>query len=457
MRNFQTTIDPNKKAFLCSMTAPKNQKAILQKLGIHALNEMQRDAIDAVRNNSETVLLSPTGSGKTLAFLLPIVAGLDVDREGVQALVLVPSRELALQIEQVARDMGAGIKVNAIYGGRPISKDKLELKHAPSLLIGTPGRIADHFRRGTFSLDGIHSLVLDEFDKSLEVGFETEMREVIGDLSGLRTKVLTSATQAIEVPQFVGLKDPIEVNYLFEAQNQLQVEVILSETKDKLQALLQLLQHLGDVPGIVFCNFKDSIQRVSDFLSSNGIEHGCFYGGLEQKDRERALIKFRNRTHQLLLATDLAARGLDVPEIKFIVHYHLPHNAAEFTHRNGRTARMHQDGTAYVLHWAEEELPDFIQHLETTEQGAADLLPVETVSEEWVTLFISGGRKDKISKGDIVGLFLKQAQLPKDALGIIELKQDCAFVSVKKEVANEAIQKTDASRLKKKKVRVKVV
>jgi len=447
----------HKKAFLCSMTALKNQKAILKKLGIHALNEMQQEAMHAIRNHTETVLLSPTGSGKTLAFLLPIITRLQADDRRVQVLVLVPSRELALQIEQVAREMGAGIKVNAIYGGRPIGKDNQDLKHPPGILIGTPGRIADHFRRGSFDVGGIHTLVLDEFDKSLEVGFENEMQEIIEGLAELRSKVLTSATQAVEVPAFVGLKSPQEVNYLFKEQAQLQVEVVLSENKDKLQALLSLLKHLGNAPGIVFCNFKDSIQRVSDYLNTNGIGHGCFYGGLEQKDRERALIKFRNGTDQLLLATDLAARGLDIPEIKFIIHYHLPHSAVEFTHRNGRTARMHQEGTAYVLHWAQEELPEFIEELETTQQQVEELAPAETVSENWNTLFISGGRKDKISKGDIVGLFLKQAQLPKDALGVIELKQDCAFVSVKKDVAHLAIERVDNTRLKKKKVRVKVV
>lgn len=440
------------------MKALKNQKAILQKLGIDTLNEMQHSAMTAIRQGNETVLLSPTGTGKTLAFLLPIVGMLKADKDCVQALVLVPSRELALQIEQVARSMGAGLKINAVYGGRPISKDRIELKHAPALLIGTPGRIADHLRRETFATEGIETLVFDEFDKSLEVGFETEMKEVLGHLPALRKKVLTSATQAIEVPAFVGLEDPEEVNFLSTAEQQLEIKVGFTEAKDKLPALLQMLQHLGDGPGIVFCNFKDSIQRVSDFLQRNGIAHGCFYGGLEQKDRERSLIKFRNGTHRVLLATDLAARGLDVPEIQYIIHYHLPISAAEFTHRNGRTARMHQEGTAYVLHWPQEPLPEFIEAIGPESFEVASLpASNETSSKQWETLFISGGRKDKISKGDIVGLFLKQAQLPKEALGVIELKQDCAFVSVLKSEVPQAIKRTDQSRLKKKKVRVKVV
>lgn len=339
----------------------KNQKGILNKLGIEKLNPMQEEAKLAIHSNSNIVLLSPTGTGKTLAFLLPIVAELDTACPEVQALILVPSRELAIQIEQVTREMGTGFKNNAVYGGRAFSKDKIDLKHRPAILIGTPGRIADHLRRNSFSTEKIKTLVLDEFDKSLEVGFEDEMSEIMTALPKLQKKILTSASHEVEIPKFVGLKDPNYIDYLQEGIAQLKIKTILSPSKDKLDTLANALCHLGNQPGIVFCNFKDSIQRVSNFLTEMRIAHGCFYGGLEQKERERALIKFRNGTHQLIIATDLAARGIDIPEIKFIIHYHLPHRVQEFTHRNGRTARMHNEGTAYVLKWTQEDLPDFIQ------------------------------------------------------------------------------------------------
>ena len=173
---------------------------------------------------------------------------------------------------------------------------------------------------------------------------------------------------------------------------QLKVKTILSPTKDKLETLVDSLCHLGNQPGIIFCNFKDSIQRVSDYLTKNKISHGCFFGGLEQIDRERALIKFRNGTHQLLIATDLASRGIDVPEIKFIIHYHLPNRSQEFTHRNGRTARMNSDGTAFILRWIKEDLPEFIEVNEVEKILPAGL-PKPSI---WKTLFVSGGRKDKI-------------------------------------------------------------
>lgn len=410
------------------MTKPiKNQAAILNKLGISALNPMQEEASYAIHAADEVVLLSPTGTGKTLAFLLPIIAELKPDLKKVQALIIAPSRELAIQIEQVVREMGSGYKANVFYGGRYFSKDMQELNTVPAIIIGTPGRIADHLRRDTFEIDAIRFLVLDEFDKSLEIGFDDDMIDICEHIPNVEKKILTSATNEPLIPEFVEIKKPVTIDYLSEQTSTLTLKRVESQDKDKLLALVDLLRHLGNHPGIIFLNFKDSIQRVSDFLDEYGIDHGCFYGGMEQRERERALIKFRNGTHQLLLATDLAARGLDVPEIQFIIHYHLPVRAQEFTHRNGRTARMHKEGTAYVLHYFKEELPDFIDIKEVEKVEPAPPLK----ASEWRTLFVSGGRKDKISKGDIAGLFFKQGNLEKGEVGMIELKTDCAFVAVK--------------------------
>ena len=431
----------------------KNQQKILDKLSIQKLNPMQEEAKLAIHSCEETVILSPTGTGKTLAFLLPIVAELDPNGSEIQALIIVPSRELAIQIEQVTREMGTGFKNNVVYGGRPFSKDKMNLKHRPAILIGTPGRVADHLRRKTFSAESIKILVLDEFDKSLEIGFEEEMNDLISLLPKVTKKILTSASMGVKVPLFVGLKGPTVINYLDEGVPQLKIRTVISPTKDKLETLAKLLSHIGNQPGIIFCNFKETIQYVSDFLTKQKISHGCFYGGLEQKDRERALIKFRNGTHQLLVATDLAARGIDVPEMKFIIHFQLPKRKHEFTHRNGRTARMNSDGTAYILNWQENDLPDFVKDAEVEEIIEA---PLPTPSK-WKTLFLSGGRRDKISKGDIAGLFFKQGQLEKDDFGVIELKIDCAFVAVKESKAEDLIQKISDTKLKKKKIRVTLI
>ena len=431
----------------------KNQKNILSKLNIEQLNPMQEEAQQAIHSGSEIVLLSPTGTGKTLAFMLPIIARLDAKCADIQVLILVPSRELAIQIEQVIREMGTGYKTNAFYGGRNFSKDRMDLNHLPAILIGTPGRISDHVMRETFSTQNIKTLVLDEFDKSLEIGFEAEMKAIITSLPKVRKKILTSATHEVVIPSFVGLSNPVYVDYLHEKIQQLKIKTIISSSKDKLETLVDALNHLGNQPGIVFCNFKETIQRVSEYLTENKISHGCFYGGMEQIDRERALIKFRNGTHQLIIATDLAARGLDIPELKFIIHYHLPLRSQEFTHRNGRTARMHNEGTAYIIKWVGEDLPSFIPKTEIEKLKKAT---VRTESE-WTTLFISGGRKDKISKGDIAGLFIKQGGLENDHLGSIELKHDCAFVAVHAQKVKELLPLVDNSKLKNKKVRVTVI
>jgi len=429
----------------------KKQQDILAKLNIHALNSMQEEAISAIASNTNTILLSPTGTGKTLAFLLPVIETLDPNSSEVQALILVPSRELAIQIEQVVRNMGSGFKVNAVYGGRPMSKDKIELKHIPAILIGTPGRIADHFANERFAKTHIKTLILDEFDKSLEVGFEYEMRGIINQLNTLNKRILTSATHGVEIQEFIKLDQAKTINYLKKkVASKLEVKTVIAAAKNKSETLVDLILHIGNQPGIVFCNLKDSVNKVSAFLAKNKISHSCFSGGMEQRDRERSLIKFRNGTSQILIATDLAARGIDIPELKFIIHYELPKASEEFTHRNGRTARVDAKGTAYVLKWEKENLPVFIKKSKI--EDISKRAPRK--SQYWETLFISGGRKDKISKGDIAGLFFKQGNITKDQLGNIELKQDCAFVAVPLTIANDLIEKLNNTRLKKKKVRV---
>lgn len=432
----------------------KEQQDILAKLNIHELNPMQVEAIAVIEKTTNTILLSPTGTGKTLAFLLPLIESLDPNITDVQALILVPSRELAIQIEQVVRTMGSGFKVNAVYGGRPMSKDKIEIKHIPAILIGTPGRIADHFSNDRFSRESIKTLILDEFDKSLEVGFEYEMRGIINQLPALNKRVLTSATQSIKVPGFVRLDQPVTINYLNkEVASKLAIKMVISPSKNKNQTVLDLLFHIGNQQGIIFCNLRDSIEHLSAFLERNNISQACFSGGMEQKDRERSLIKFRNGTAQMLIATDLAARGIDIPEMKYIIHYELPRTAEEFTHRNGRTARVDSKGTAYVVAWEKENLPEFIKKTKAIDiSKKAPFKP-----QFWETLLISGGRKDKISKGDIAGLLFKQGNITKDQIGEIELKQDCAFVAVPVRIASELVQKLNNTRLKKKKVRISII
>jgi superfamily II DNA/RNA helicase len=436
----------------------KNQQDILDKFGITTLNPMQEEAGSLIHTNSDVIILSPTGTGKTLAFLLPLIDKLDPKCGEIQLLILVPSRELAIQIEQVVRKMGAGFKVNAVYGGRSGTLDKIDLQHRPAVLIGTPGRIADRLRRDNFSLEHINTLVLDEFDKSLEIGFEKEMTEIVEALPSVKQRILTSATSDVKIPDFVRLDRPKLLDYNKSKNSQLKIQTIVSPEKDKLDTLTKALRFIGPQPGIIFCSFKDALERVSQHLAENKIEHGCFHGGMEQIDRERSLIKFRNGSHQLLVATDLAARGLDIPEIKFILHYHLPLHKKEFTHRNGRTARMNSEGVAYILQWKNEEEPDYIQQIAPPKTEVANLEASKAgPAEKWQTLYITGGRRDKISKGDIAGLLFKVGKLGKEQVGVIELSQNCSYVGVRADIAGQVVPKINNQKLKKKKVRISLI
>jgi len=393
----------------------KAQQDILEKLKIYNLNPMQEEALVAIENNKSTILLSPTGTGKTIAFLLPLLDQLDSESTEVQALIIVPSRELAIQTEQVIRNMGSGYKANAIYGGRAISKDKIELKHTPAILIGTPGRLADHFKQARFATDEIKTLVIDEFDISIEVGAGGEMKTIMSFLPNVTKRILTSATQGNSIPGYLKMEGASTLNYLKEkASPKLTVKTILSPSINKHNTLVALLNQLGSDPGIVFCNKKESLLDISLFLEKKDIAHTCFHAGMEQRERERALIKLRNGSVSVLVASDLASRGIDIPEMKFIIHYEIPTALQEYTHRNGRTARVNAKGTAYLIKGQNEVFPDFIEKskIETLSNTG------ERRPQFWATVFISGGRKDKISKGDIAGMFFKQGEINKDQLGL---------------------------------------
>jgi superfamily II DNA/RNA helicase len=333
------------------MNTTHNFNPILSNLGISALNEMQEVSHDAIINENNVLLLSPTGSGKTLAFLLPLFELLQPEILSVQCLILVPSRELGLQIEQVWKKMGTGYKVNVCYGGHSIDTEIKNLSNPPAILIGTPGRIADHIDRGTFRLDKIQTLVLDEFDKSLQLGFHEQMSFVIGKLSKLNKRVLVSATSGIEIPKYTRVVNPLVLDFIPETkeENNLSLQMVISKERDKLMTLFQLICSLKSEAAIIFCNHRDAAERISDTLNEKGIYATYYHGGMDQEERERALIQFRNGSMSYLITTDLAARGLDIPEMKHVIHYHLPLKEEEFTHRNGRTARMLASGTAYLI------------------------------------------------------------------------------------------------------------
>ncbi len=415
------------------MQLNESVSTILAELGIVSLNAMQESASSAILSKKEVLLLSPTGSGKTLAFLLPIWQMLKQDEKRVQCLILTPSRELAIQIEQVWKKMATGYKVSCCYGGHDMQTEIQNLTEPPALLIGTPGRIADHIKRATFSRDAVSTLILDEFDKSLALGFEEDMSYIFGSLKQVDKKVFVSATASVDIPEFTGVADDITVlNYIDEQTgiDALTLKLVISEEKDKVNRLVELLSYINSEPALIFCNHRDAVERTSALLKEKGIECAAFHGGMEQMQREQTLIQFRNGSVRFLVATDLAARGLDIPEMKQVIHYHLPSTEAEFTHRNGRTARMEATGTAYLLIHSDEQLPYYIRQRPEELQIPCGLkLPKPA---EWVTIYINGGKKDKLNKVDIVGFLSQKGRLEKDEIGLIIVKDRNAFVAVKK-------------------------
>src|SRR3970282_2597024 len=324
---------------------------ILLNLGIENLNEMQVAAQETILSDNNILLLSPTGSGKTLAFLFPIFEMLKPEILSVQCLILVPSRELGLQIEQVWKKMGTDYKVSVCYGGHAIETEIKNLSNPPAVLIGTPGRIADHIDRGTFRLDKVETLILDEFDKSLQLGFHEQMSFIVGKLSKLNKRVLVSATSDIEIPKYTRVVNPTILDFIpnEEEATNLEMKMVVSKEKDKIGSLFNLICSLKSQSALVFCNHRDAAERISDTLNEKGIYATYYHGGMDQDERERALIQFRNGSVSYLITTDLAARGLDIPEMKHVIHYHLPSKEDEFTHRNGRTASILASGTAYIF------------------------------------------------------------------------------------------------------------
>lgn len=420
----------------------------LSHFSITSLNQMQEAASAAILSDKDILLVSPTGSGKTLGFLLPVWQLLQEDTKGVQCLVLVPSRELAIQIEQVWKKMATDFKVSCCYGGHDMQTEIQNLTEPPALLIGTPGRIGDHIKRAAFDVVNIGILILDEFDKSLSLGFEEEMSYIIASLPNVRKRVLVSATAGITIPAFTGIGEVTVLDFIekHESAAVLSLKLVLSTEKDKVTRLFDLLCYIRDEPVLIFCNHRDAVERTGAMLKEMGIENAVFHGGMEQMQREQTLIQFRNGSIRFLVATDLAARGLDIPGIKHIVHYHLPSTETEFTHRNGRTARMDASGTAYLLLHSDEPIPYYIsQRPPVLEVPAGQKLPKPA---EWVTIYINGGKKDKLNKVDIVGFLSQKGKLEKTDLGLIIVKDHNAFVAVKKQKVKTLLPLVQAEKIK---------
>jgi len=429
---------------------------LLKNLSITALNEMQVAAIAQADSGNNLVLIAPTGTGKTLAFLLSVYNKLSDTKQGLQALIVSPTRELALQTEHVFKSMKTQFRVVCCYGGHNMKIEQESLRTGPAVMIATPGRLADHIDRDSADVRTVAIVVLDEFDKSLEMGFHEQLKMLFRMLDGKQQHILTSATYPERLPAFLPFRNPVVIDFSPKSASpqKLIVNVVHTRQLNKEEALVRLVAGFNQEACLIFCNTREAVEQISTVFRQLRFEHGVFHGAMEQIDREKNLIKFRGGAHQVLIATDLAARGLDIPQIKHIVHYQLPPREEEFIHRNGRTARMHADGQSYLLLANDETFPEYVdKNIPNITLPGTLKLPSPPA---YVCLYVSVGKQNKVSKGDIAGLFMKKANLQVDELGLITLLDHVSFVSVKRDKVAQVLRTLKNEKLKKEKVRIEI-
>lgn len=449
----RATINP----FLIVILVMKKIEDYLLKLGIAELNPMQADVLAKNDPNTDMVLLSPTGSGKTLAYALLLLESIDpMASNRVQGLIVVPTRELAIQIETVIGGMQSGVRLCCIYGGKSTRWEREKLAQYPDVIVATPGRLLYHLDRTPDLLADLRVLVLDEFDKSLELGFQDQLAEIVHSCGDQRRTILTSATDLRDLPEFLQLKAPVHLNYLQEqaVQPKRRVYRIEFPSSLKLELLFKLICRIGEERILVFCNHRETTEHVSELLTGKGIPAQAYHGGLEQWDRELALIKLRNGTYQVLVTTDLAARGLDIDQMNHVVHYQWPSKQEDYVHRNGRAGRAGEMGQVYGLLEKGKKAPDFMGKAESLSLDDYYPLPALPV---YRTLRINAGKKQKVNKIDIVGYLLGLPGIAKDDIGIIIVKADESFLAVRQDLAPEIVRLSSDARIKKTRVRIRLV
>ena len=426
----------------------ETQQKALQRLGVEALTPMQEAALAACHESGDVILLSPTGSGKTLAYLLPLIERLQSQMgNGQKAIVVVPSRELAMQIESVFKQMGTPWKAMAVYGGRPAMDEHRTMRDVrPELIIGTPGRLIDHLQKGNIEAEAVRTLVMDEFDKCLELGFHDEMNTLLDLLPRVERHWFFSATNLQEWPAFIHPERCIHLNYLggFSRVNHY---VVHSPEKDKLNTLYRLLCSLDGSQAIVFVGYRESVERIGSFLREKKLIHAAYHGGLEQDLRERAIYKFRNGSVNVLVSTDLASRGLDIPEVQHIIHYHLPANEEAVIHRTGRTARWDASGNSYFILGPDETIPESVAADIKDFTGLLEI-PRRPTPPAWETLYIGKGKKDKLGRIDIAGFLYKKGNLTSDDVGRIDVLDHYAYAAVRRAKVRQLLTLVSGEKIK---------
>jgi len=424
---------------------------ILHNLGVERLSRMQDATAEAISaGDKDVVVLSPTGSGKTLAYLLPLLQVVDGAIDEVQVVVIVPGRELALQSADVMKKTGSGLRCCSCYGGRmTMEEHRMLRKVKPHVVFATPGRLNDHLDKGNITPGRIAYVVIDEFDKCLEMGFADEMASIMSKLQSVKMRVLMSATDTDSIPRFVNMGRTVRLDFLNDGgtlPDRVRLHEVRSKDKDKLQTLSRLLRTFGNRSSIVFVNYRESVERVASYLREEGFFVAAYHGGLDQKEREAALYMFANGSDNILISTDLASRGLDIPFVENIVHYHLPENEDSYIHRVGRTARWEARGDAFFILGPAEKLPGYVAGGVLDYALPDALQPVPRPVR--VTLYIGKGKLNKISKADIVGFLCKKAGLKAAEIGRIDVKDRYSYVAIDADKSLQTLKLTNGEKIK---------
>ncbi len=440
---------------------PQPLQATLQQLGYLAMTPIQAASLPVALTGRDLIAQARTGSGKTVAFTLPLLAKLNPRRVAVQALVLCPTRELAGQVTQEIRRLARAednVRTLTLCGGSPIRHQLASLVHGAHIVVGTPGRILDHLGRGTLVLDALTTLVLDEADRMLDMGFAEDIAQVVERCPKARQTLLFSATYPEGVAKLAArfLRDPHEVKLAERhAAGQIRQRFYEVTERERLHATGLLLQHFRPVSTLAFCNTKQQCRDLMAVLQTQGIMALELHGDLEQRERDQVLVQFANGSCSVLVATDVAARGLDIAQLEAVINVDISPDPTVHTHRVGRTGRANEDGWAFSLASTKEMGAvgriDEMQGTPSAWHPLSELtVPAgaEPLRPPMVTLLILGGRKEKIRPGDVLGALTKDLGLPGAQIGKIVVNDFVTFVAVARGVADEALRGLNAGKVK---------
>ncbi|MDP4530266.1 ATP-dependent RNA helicase DbpA [Alkalimonas delamerensis] len=432
----------------------------LQDLNYRQMTPIQQQSLPAILAGQDVIAQAQTGSGKTAAFALGLLSRLKVKRFRIQSLVLCPTRELAEQVAKEIRTLGRSIhniKVLTLCGGVPSRHQILSLEHGAHILVGTPGRLLDHLQQQRLDLSELSTLVLDEADRMLEMGFLDDVATIAAATPANRQTLLFSATYPAQIEQLAAslMRQPLRVSVQqAEAESPIAQQFYALGDSSREEAVMRLLQQHQPASCVVFCNTKRVTQQLTDALQQHGFSAKALHGDLEQKDRDQTLLQFANQSARILVATDVAARGLDISDLELVINAELAHDTDTHTHRIGRTGRAGAKGQAFSLVDGKDDYKVSLLQDELTKTIQLQPLPALSLLDKtpakatMVTIQIQGGKKQKLRPGDIVGALTRNQQIAFDDVGKIQLHDLWAYVAVKRSVAKKALQILNHDKMK---------